>query len=283
MTTLEGTDTLTVTANGLDFECLVWGEPTADPLLCLHGFPDDPTTFASVAAGLDRRIIAPYMRGYAPTGAAPDGRYDPVALGDDAVALARALGTREVFGHDWGAVAVYAAIAGYDHFGRVAIAAVPPNFFARLFDHPRQVLRSWYMWVSLFPYAERAVRARDFALLELLWSMWSPGWKYPRERIAHVKSTFEEKDTVTHALAYYRQMVNRFVDSLADDPLERRVFETPALVLTGAEDGCIATELYNDVHEDFKTARVARVREAGHFLHCERPGAVADELENFLD
>ena len=47
-------------------------------MLCLHGFPDHLRSFrhqlpALAAAGY--RAVAPAMRGYAPTGPAPDGHY----------------------------------------------------------------------------------------------------------------------------------------------------------------------------------------------------------------
>src|SRR5690606_35558184 len=96
----EGTDT----ARGMTFAMLEEGE---GPLvLCLHGFPDSLRSFrhqlpALAAAGY--RAVAPAMRGYAPTGAAPDGRYQTAALALDAVALIEAFGYEDavVFGHDW--------------------------------------------------------------------------------------------------------------------------------------------------------------------------------------
>jgi len=66
-----------VTANGLDFECLTRGD--GDRLaLCLHGFPDDAGTFEPLMAQLAEAgftAVAPYMRGYGPTGPAPDDDY----------------------------------------------------------------------------------------------------------------------------------------------------------------------------------------------------------------
>lgn len=269
-------------ANGLTFECRTWGE--GEPLLCLHGFPDDPGTFAPLADELDGyEIVAPYMRGYGPTDPAPDGDYGPAALGADAVALAETLDARYLVGHDWGAVATYAALARGNPFDRVAAMAVPPRFNAQLFSHPTQLLRSWYVWLFQFPgLAERALTEREFLLVEFLWGMWSPGWDWPDERMASVKETLGTDDTVSHALQYYRDMVNGSMKGLArrglPDPVPDEPFETPTLVLAGADDGCIAPELFDRTGEAFETARVVEVRDAGHFMHCERPGVVADEI-----
>jgi pimeloyl-ACP methyl ester carboxylesterase len=279
----------TVEANGIGFACRTWGDAGEDPLLCLHGFPDDAGTFEPLAdhlTGAGYRVVAPYMRGYGPTDPAPDGDYSGGALGRDALALAAELGADRLVGHDWGAVAAYAAMAmDPEAFDRLAVAAVPPNFVAELFDHPVQFLRSWYIWFFQFPgVAERAHRAREFALVDLLWSTWSPTWDYPRERVDEVKETLGTGDTVEHALAYYREMVNAGVDRVAaaGGPPDRTRFETPTLVLAGAEDGCIGDELFDRAGEAFETARVVKVRDAGHFLHWDRPEVVADELLGFL-
>lgn len=276
-----------IEANGLTFDCRTWGD--GETVLCLHGFPDDPSTFNALAAELDGyRLVAPYMRGYGPTGAAPDGDYSPRALGADAVALGEALDARLLVGHDWGAVASYAALGRNHPFDRVATMAVPPRFDALLFSHPRQFIRSWYIWLfQLSGVAEALLRRDDFALVELLWSLWSPGWDWPDERIASVKKTFATGETVEHALAAYRSMLRASATGLAHrgipDIAPAEPFETPALVLVGADDGCIGPELFDRAGESFERARVGRVRDAGHFLHCERPDVVAGELRRFFD
>lgn len=46
------------------------GEPGADPVVLLHGFPDDPKAWAAVSQGLSAagfRTIAPYLRGFGAT------------------------------------------------------------------------------------------------------------------------------------------------------------------------------------------------------------------------
>jgi pimeloyl-ACP methyl ester carboxylesterase len=293
------TETRTVEANGLEFECVEAGD--GDRLaLCLHGFPDDPGSMEPLQSRLadaGYTAVAPYMRGYGPTGAPPDDDYSAGALGADAVALAEAYADREDFertvlvGHDWGAVAGYvAALRSPGTFDRMATLAVPPRFDALLVRHPRQVLRSWYIWLFQIPgLAERAVRWREFALLEFLWATWSPSWDYPAERIESVKSTFSEGETVENAVEYYRQIVGpavrRILASGEVPAVDREPhIEVPTLVLAGTEDGGIGPALFERVDEVFDArCRVVRVPGTGHFLHQERPEAVGEEVVSFLD
>ena len=277
-------DRFTVTANGRQFEGYAYGE--GEPLLCLHGFPDDPRTFDALADHLDGyRLLAPYMRGYGPSEGTPDDDYGPAALGADAVALGDALGSDYVLGHDWGAVATYAALPS-GAFDRAAAMAVPPRFDALLFAYPAQLLRSWYIWAFQLPGVERLLRARRFALVDLLYGSWSPGWDDPAHR-ERVKRTLASGDTAANALAYYRAMGTGLLAALRErgirDPSEGRAFETPTLLLSGATDGCIGTALFEQADTAFERCRVARVGDAGHFLHRERPAVVARELTAWLD
>lgn len=276
-----------VEANGIGFEYLSAGE--GDRLaLCLHGFPDDAGSMEPLLSSLADdgfRAVAPYMRGYAPTDPAPDGDYSVPALAEDAVALADALDGGEdavLVGHDWGASAAYAVgAAAPDRFSHLVGMAVPPNFVEAVRDHPMQVLRSWYMLFFQLPAVpEWALRADDFALVEFLWGTWSPTWAYPDDRIEAVRETLRTDDTVSHALAYYRQLRDLVA---ADDGGADTEIRTPTLVLAGANDGCIGRALFEDADEALAgRSRVAVVRDAGHFLHQERPDVVHEEIRSFV-
>jgi pimeloyl-ACP methyl ester carboxylesterase len=299
-----GYGTIELEANGLTFECIVEhpatdAADTGDLAVCLHGFPDDAGSMVPVLDALSEdgyTAVAPYMRGYAPTDPAPDGEYTAQALGADAVALLDAVaerfdrdGDRVLVGHDWGAVATYAAAAAApEAMDRLVAMAVPPRFEALLTRYPRQVGRSWYMWFFQVPGApERALRWRDFELVEFLWGLWSPGWDSPRSRIESVKATFDRGDTVEHALSYYRQIVGgglkQMITQGPPSPDEGPAIEVPALLVTGARDGCIGTDLFEEADRAFDApCRVLRVRDAGHFVHQERPSLVGDEIRRFL-
>jgi len=284
-----GLDRDSVEANGLTFEYLERGD--GDQLaLCLHGFPDDAGSMRPVLerlADAGYRAVAPYMRGYAPTEPAPDGDYTVEALGSDAVALAETLGDGDTLlvGHDWGASAAYAAgTAAPEQFDALATMAVPPLFDDDLSDYPRQLLRSWYMWFFQIPaLPEWALRADDFALIDFLWSTWSPNWDYPHERIGAVKETFRTGDTVETALEYYRQVIPEAVSGDDEEEDADQRIEVPGLVIAGNEDGCVGSELFGSADSAFTgECRVVTVQGAGHFMHQERPDIVCDEILEFV-
>lgn len=292
------TMTETITANGVDFAYHRTGD--GDRLaLCLHGFPDNARSLDPIAerlADAGFTAVSPYMRGYGPTGQAPDGDYSAGTLGADAVALADALVEEEnceeaiLVGHDWGAVAGYAAVRqDPERFTHLVTMAVPPGFEALVFEHPRQLLRSWYIWLFQFPgVAERLLQRRDFALIEVLWNLWSPGWDYERDHLDSVVETFEHERTPEAALQYYRQFVNPAAKRLVRDGRpsldDAPPIDVPGLVVTGADDGCIGTDLFDHAGEVFAAdCRVVRVRDAGHFVHRERPDVVGEEILAFVD
>lgn len=102
-----------ITARGLTFDVRVGGPADGEPVLLLHGFPQNGDTWGAVverlhAAGL--RTIAPDQRGYSP-GARPSNveAYRVTELTDDAAALLDALEieSAHVIGHDWGAVVAW--------------------------------------------------------------------------------------------------------------------------------------------------------------------------------
>ena len=285
--------TRTIATPNVTFEALDEGH---GPLvLCLHGFPDQADSFrhqipALVGAGY--RVVAPYMRGYAPTSQPVDGRFDAMALGEDVVALLDALGADEaiVFGHDWGAVATYfGALLAPTRLSKIVTVAVPygPQFFQAFTTNPAQIRRSWYMFFFQSPLAEMALRHDDFGMIERLIAEWSPGWPWPAEDREATKACFRRPGTLEAALGYYRATMGpMFADPAA---AEASVAATsvplpmPGLVIHGANDGCIGADLVPPMRDYFPAGlRVEVVRDAGHFVHQEQPAVVNRLVLEFL-
>lgn len=262
----------------------------AGPLvIAAHGFPDDASTFraqvpALVAAGY--RVVVPAMRGYAPSGVARSGRYDVPALAGDLLALADRYSPREpvrILGHDWGAVAGYAAAAiAPARVSHLAALAIPhPRAFLRGLATPAQMRRSWYMlFFQLRGVADVAVRANDMALIDRLWRDWSPGYAPSAAEMAAVKAGM--RDRVGEVLGYYRAMLG----GLASAEVRRKLLAkitVPTLRLHGAEDGCVGAEVGAD-EARFYASRFERVviERAGHFLQRERPEEVNRRVVAFF-
>ena len=134
--------------------------------------------------------------------------------------------------------------------------------------------------------AEYAVRRHDFAFIEKLWQDWSPGWKYPAEFIARVKETFRQPGVVEAALAYYRALPD-FITAAgrASFHLVSSQVHVPTLAITGANDGCLDSEIFDTLlkKENFpRGLRLERIAGAGHFVHREKPEAIISLLREWL-
>lgn len=286
-----GFKTGTVQANGLNFSFIEMGE---GPLvLALHGFPDLPRTFHHQMSRLSAsgyHVVAPYMRGYFPTDAPADGRYESAALVQDVLTLIDALSPEPVIllGHDWGAQAAYgAAIMAPEKVSRLITIAVPPGAGRFLITNPEQQRRSWYMFFFQLPYAETAVALNDYAFLDRLWQEWSPGWQCPAEEMAAIKATFQKPGVLKAALDYYRHTLNpanhgpelAYIREHMADPVN-----VPTLYIHGAKDGCIGLETTEGMEKVFTKKLEKRIiPDGGHFVHQEKPEAVNRLIMDFLN
>lgn len=289
-------------AGDIDFALLEWGPEDGPLALCLHGYPDTARTWRHLGPHLAERgwhVVAPYMRGYAPTGLAPDGNYQVGALVRDAVALHGALGGDDrsvLIGHDWGAAVTYAT-GSVDPglFRRLVTMAVPPGEViwaplrspSRLLADRRLVLRqsrmSWYMaFQSLLPgISERALPR----LIPRLWADWSPGYD-ASDDVPQVLEALRPPGHATAALRYYRAYFLPWMRSREYAAEQKRAMATPPvplLYLHGAGDGCMQSELATRAAGVLADgSRVELVPDAGHFLQLEQPEDVNERIAEFL-
>jgi pimeloyl-ACP methyl ester carboxylesterase len=280
----------TVDANDLTFGYLSAGPDSGPLALCLHGFPDSAHTWRHLLPVLGDagfHAVAPFLRGYAPTGVPADGAYQTGALAADANALHDVLGGREdavLIGHDWGAGAAYAAAtAAPDRWRRVVTMAVPP--FAALpaeFFSYDQLKRSFYIFLFQTTLAETAL-TRSF--VEGLWRDWSPGYDAAAD-VAHAMDCLAAPENVAAAIGYYRTMLDpsrRVARYAAEQEAAGRIAGQPHLYLHGARDGCLGVELVTDADRHLPSRSRAEIMDGvGHFLHLERPAEVNELVMDWI-
>ncbi len=261
---------------------LVGGDPAARPLVYLHGFPDHPPTAAPFLEELARthRVVAPWLRGYAPSPRI--GPYDVDTLAADARALIDQLGGQaDVIGHDWGGAITYTLCAQTPARVRRAVTlAIPhPSTFLRSLAYSQQWTKSWYMALFQLPGAGFIARARDLALIDRLWRDWSPNLTLDAARRTELHACLAQ--SLPAPLEYYRAILRPFTTLVDRQRQAQALVTTPLLQLHGADDGCIVPP--TDADQRWFAERVLEViPNVGHFLHIEAPATIAERVGRWL-
>jgi pimeloyl-ACP methyl ester carboxylesterase len=284
-----------------DLKALTWGPPDSPIALCLHGFPDTAYGWRKVARRLVEagwRVVAPFMRGYAPSSIPADGCFHVGALMDDALRVRRAAGATErdvVIGHDWGAIAATGLAAMPDSpFAKAVIMSVPPSAAFRTpvrasdrgrqaLQVSRQVLRSWYIFYFQLPWLPE--RSASW-ILPLLWRRWSPGYRGALEDLRHVDAAIGTPESWRAALGPYRATIRRPRPSAEYAELNRLWTLPPilpTLYLHGRDDGCMTSAFAYWAEKVLPAgSEVDIVEHAGHFLQLEQPDRVAKLILSFI-
>ncbi|MGU3654640.1 alpha/beta fold hydrolase [Mycolicibacterium sp. A43C] len=294
---------LEVVTDDVTLRALTWGDWTdaaAPVAVCLHGFPDTANGWREVAprlADAGWRVVAPFMRGYAPSSLSALDSYHVGALMDDALRVLDAAGPtgRDVLiGHDWGAMAATGLAAMPDSpFVKAAIMSVPPSaafrsragvaaagrLMARL---PRQLRRSWYILFFQLPWLPERVAER---VVPRLWRDWSPGYD-GAEDVEQVLRAIGAPANWRAALGYYRAMVRNSRPPARYAELQRHWLQAPVLptlYLHGSDDGCASADYTEWVRRVLPPGSSAKVVSGGgHFLQLDQSEATAHHILEFI-
>lgn len=272
--------------DGQTFVCLERGPSDGPPVVLQHGFPDRPAHWDPVAtrlASLGYRVIAPWLRGYHADTVVPGRAYAVDVLGDDLVRLLAAACDRPAVavGHDWGAMAVWAAA----NLAPARLAAIVPVAIPHARALPPTPGTAWavrHFLALRLPTAEATVRRADFAYLDTLLHRFAPNWTgaEPAALLADAKALLADPERLTAVLAYYRGFSPPPPRASTD-----RV-PVPGLVVAGALDlGGRAEAFRRSADVGFAKGTPARahvIADVGHWPHREAEDEFLAVLQGFL-
>ena len=274
-----------IEANGIELAYLEEG--TGPLVVLLHGYPETARGWKSVQgklASAGYRVVAPNMRGYAPSGFAPDADYTVGTLGADALALIEALGEDKavVVGHDWGATAAMsAAVTSPDTVVGLVSLTIP---------HPMATQPSLSLFLNAphfiyyqFPWASWMVARNDFAHIDGIIDAWAPTLDVDRRDTTSVKESLAVEGGVEAVLGYYWSIGADPTPGTARADADTR-FAMPTLMIAGADDGALDIGLFKDGEAGFAGPYTyVELEGVGHFPQVEAPDEVAAALLMFLD
>jgi pimeloyl-ACP methyl ester carboxylesterase len=278
----------------------VQGRGAGDPVILLHGFPDDVRSWDEVAAPLaasGHRVLVPYLRGYGPTRFLDPGAprmAQQAAIGQDVLDFMDALGIERatLAGYDWGgrAACIAAILAPARVRGLVTIGGynvqntlAPPRPVSAVEERAY-----WYQWYFNTERGRVGLEKNRRDICRLLWHEWSPGWRFDDATFERTAVAFDNPDFVPLVIHSYRHRHGNAPGDPRLEPIERRLAERPRIavpsVILHGRDDMVDPPWHSERHPALFPDGTERhvVADAGHFLPREQPGAVVDALVALL-
>jgi pimeloyl-ACP methyl ester carboxylesterase len=268
--------------DGFRFDVTDRGPRDGPAVVCLHGFPQDSTSYDGVAPLLverGMRVLAPDQRGYSP-GARPAGRsaYALPELVADVLTLLDTAGidAAHVVGHDWGGAVAWALAGRHPDRVRSVTALSTPHPAAMRAAGLRssQAARSAYMTVFRLPWLPETVALAGRAHL-LRSGLRASG--LPGRQADHYAERMSEPGALRAALGWYRAI-----------PASRghgagRI-GVPAGYLWGSRDPFFARAAAEGTRDFVRGPYTVReLPDAGHWLPETCPAEVAAMVLKVVD
>lgn len=276
-----------VATNGVRLHVVQCGPADGPLLILLHGFPEfwwQWRKYLEPLAAAGFRVWAPDQRGYNTSDRPPEiSAYTLDALAGDVAGLIDAAGRAQAYlvGHDWGAgVAWWLALTRPERVRRMTIINVPhPTvMFRHLRSSPRQLARSWYMFVFQLPWLPEAMfRARNFrGLARGLQRSSRPG-TFSDADLDEYRRAWSQPGALRGMVNWYRAAFRRR-PKMPSDPRVR----LPTLIIWGAHDRFVGRELAAPSLALCQSGRLEMIEEATHWTPHEEPRRVLKLVTEFF-
>ena len=276
------------------------GSAQGAPVVLLHGFPYDVHAYDEVAprlAAAGCRVIAPYLRGYGATrflSPATLRAGQQAVLARDLLALMDALAIPQAVlaGYDWGgrAACIVAAlwpqrVRGLVSGGGYNVHDIPGSSKPAA---PEDEHRYWYQYYFHGARGRAGLEQNRRELCKLLWTLWSPNWRFDDATYQRSAAAFDNPDFVEVVIHSYRHRYALVPGDPAVEDTERELtaqprIAVPTIAIDGGGDGVRSAD-GSARHARFFTGKYERreIPEVGHNIPQEAPAEFAAAVTSLL-
>lgn len=275
------------------------GKSNGIPVILLHGFPYDVRTYDAVVKNLASGsywIIVPYLRGYGPTRFLSSDTMrsgQQAALASDLLALMDALSIKNAIlgGYDWGgrAACIVSALSPDRVKGLVTVAGyniqnIPGYAEPATPDIERL---NWYQYYFHSERGRSGLSKYRKELCKLLWTHWSPTWKFDDKTFEATASSFNNPDFVDIVVHSYRHRYGLAIGNPKYTKMEAALekqptIKVPTIVLDAECDGVEPFEGTGNDRKCFEGKYERRIiKGVGHNVPQEAPAKFAEAIMTF--
>ena len=269
-----------VTANGMRFHYLDWGEPSNPPMLLLHGFAQTCHAWDFVALSFSNRfrVIALDQRGHGDSDWSPNGDYSPETQQSDIHAIVEALDLNEfvLMGLSMGGVNSFTYAANHrERVRALVIVDAAPETQTGGTDNIRTFVQQEDELDSLDDFVERVRKYNPrraveqirgsirHNLKELPSGKWT--WKYDKLLRSPERRMGRDPETVQRLWGYAESL------------------KCPTLVVRGGASDVIAQDTADGLRSRIPNSRLATVENAGHLVMGDNPAGFERVVTAFFD
>lgn len=262
-----------IECGGITLHTALAGPVDGEPIILLHGFPDNWYGWHKQIAALANagfRVIVPDQRGYNLSSKPKEIKdYKIELLAQDILNLSEKLGYKQInlAGHDWGAaVSWYLSIKYPDRIKKLAILNVPhPMVFEKFVKkHNSQKFKSWYMLFFQIPYLP------ELLIKGFSWqSMLSQRPNLSEEEKQIYLEAWGQPGALTAMLNWYRAIFRH-----RPQLKESGSISHPTLIIWGELDRYLSKEMAKPSADYCDNVKLEMIEDATHWVMEDKPELV---------
>lgn len=272
-----------ISCNHTTLSVLTAGPSDGKMILLLHGFPECAESWTEqikYLAELGYFVVAPDQRGYnesATPGSVKDYKLDLLAL--DILFLVKHFRNDKVFvvAHDWGAMVGWYLITFFpDTFEKAIIASAPhwDVFKKFLLGHPKQMIKSWYIFFIQIPVLPELIFS--FNSYSILTAMIKKH-DYPESKLRLLQKSWREYKKLRFMLNWYRAMKYLKVQ------LPKTKIQVPTHIVWGDKDPFCMSEMAPICRDYCQESEMTIIKGVGHWPQHQNMNEFNSIVKNYFN